>query len=163
MAFVYAVVNGKLSTFSRQDVEECVSDIFYEIYRTRDRIDLERGSLKSYIAVVANRRAINTFKKLCGKNIHISLEDYEHEWLSDDSDMESNLIKSETRETLLKEIEALGEPDNQIMIRKYYWGYTSKTISEELGMKEVTVKKRAERALIKLRKALGEEMLGGVF
>jgi RNA polymerase sigma-70 factor (ECF subfamily) len=60
MAFVYTIVYGKLSSIcNKQDIEECVSDIFYEIYRARNIIDLEKGSLKSYLAVLSKRTAID--------------------------------------------------------------------------------------------------------
>ena len=29
--YVYSIVKGKLNRFSRQDIEECVSDVFYTV------------------------------------------------------------------------------------------------------------------------------------
>ena len=38
---------------SKEDVEECVSDSFLSFYRHIDSVDLEKSSIKSYLAVIA--------------------------------------------------------------------------------------------------------------
>jgi RNA polymerase sigma-70 factor (ECF subfamily) len=42
--YVRAIVLGKLGGFSRQDIEECVSDVFYSIYQSRHTLDSGKGS-----------------------------------------------------------------------------------------------------------------------
>ena len=152
MAFVYTIVYGKLSDIcKKQDIEECVSDVFFEIYRTRSLIDLEKGSLKAYLAVVAKRRAIDVFRKHKGSAEEISLDEFDHDWFASKDSVTDN----ETSDILVDEIKALGEPDSQILIRKYYFGQSAKAIARALGLKENTVNKRASRALAKLKEALG--------
>ena len=156
MAFVYTIVHGKLSGIcTKQDMEECVSDIFYEIYKTRSLIDLEKGSFKSYLAVLAKRRAIDTFRK---KHTHagdIAINEFEQERIASDVSVEKAVIAGETADLLIQEIRALGEPESQIMIRKYYFGQSTKMIAKALGIKENTVDKKISRALQKLKQALG--------
>ena len=48
----------------------------------------------------------------------------------------------------------LGEPDEKILIWKFYYGYPTKTIASALGLKENTVDQKVRRGLEKLRKAL---------
>jgi RNA polymerase sigma-70 factor (ECF subfamily) len=152
MAFVYTIVYGKLSDVcKKQDMEECVSDIFFEVYRTRSLIDLEKGSLKAYLAVVAKRRAIDVFRKHKGNAEDVSLDAFGHDWLAS----KDSVTAGENSDILVDEIKALGEPDSQILIRKYYFGQSAKAIARVLGLKENTVNKRASRALAKLKVALG--------
>lgn len=152
MAFVYAIVHGKLSgVCKKQDIEECVSDIFFEMYRTRGLIDLEKGSLKAYLAILAKRRAIDVFRRLHGNVDDISLDEFDHDWFASKDSVTDN----ETSDILVDEIRALGEPDSQILIRKYYFGQSAKVIAGALELKENTVNKRASRALAKLKQALG--------
>lgn len=156
MAFVYTIVHGKLSgVCGKQDIEEAVSDIFYEMYRTRNIIDLGKGSLKSYLAVVSKRTAIDIYRKRRSKDGIISIDEFEHDWIASETDIEKDVIDSETSDLLIKEIMALGEPDSQIMIRKYYFGQTSKVIAKVLRIKENTINKKVSRALVKLQQALG--------
>ena len=156
MGFVYTIVYGKLSSIcNKQDIEECVSDIFYEVYRTRNLIDLEKGSLKSYLAVLSKRTAIDVFRKQQNNANDVSLDEFEHDWIAADTNVEKSAIESETRNLLIREIKALGEPDSQIMIRKYYFGQSSKIVSKALGIKENTINKKVSRALAKLKQVLG--------
>ncbi len=156
MGLVYTIVDGKLSSgCSKQDIEECVSDIFYEIYRTAHSIDLEKGSVKSYLAVLAKRKAINIYRKHKNSTDQVSMDEFDHDWMASDANVEEAVTGNETSDRLIDEIQALGDPDSQIMIRKYYFGQSTKIIAKALGLKENTVDKKVSRALAKLRQALG--------
>ena len=155
-AFVYTIVHGKLSGICKsQDIEECVSDIFYELYRTRNTIDFEKGSLKAYLAVLSKRKAIDVYRKKRGRSETVSIDEFDHDWIASGADVEGTVIVGETNDILINEINALGEPDSQIMIRKYYFGQSTKIIASALGIKANTIDQKASRALVKLRHALG--------
>lgn len=47
-----------------EDIEECISDVLTEIWRNRDRIDLTKGSLKSYIYGMTRHKAIDRRRAL---------------------------------------------------------------------------------------------------
>lgn len=154
---VYAIVYSKLNHFfTREDIEECVSSVFYEAYEKRNAIDLSKGTLKAYLAVIAKRRAIDLLRKNARhfENV-VPLEAY---------DLDSCMLKPcpdavgeadmETKDMLIKAVKALGEPDSEIFIRKYYFGQSSGKISELLGIKQNTIDKKVSRGLAKLRKIL---------
>ena len=156
MAFVYTIIYGKLyNVCDKQDIEECVSDAFFKLYQSREQIDLEKGSLKSYLAVLAKRTAIDRYRKIYSKGESISIDEYETELVDDRTDIENEIILNQTRELLLKETKSLGEPDSQIILYKYFFGHSAKAISKILNVKENTVNKKISRALEKLKKALG--------
>ena len=56
---------------------------------------------------------------------------------------------------LIKEVKALGEPDSEILMRKFYFSQSSKEIAEELNMTVSNVDTRTHRAIVKLRNKLG--------
>lgn len=159
IGYVYTIVYGKLSSVcNKQDIEECVSDVFYEIYKTRSNIDLKKGSLKAYLAVVSKRKAIDVFRKFRKKSGKVQIDEYNHDWIASNMDVEKAVTDKEANNLLIQEIKKLGQPDCQIMIRKYYYGQSSKVISKALGMKENTVNKRVSRVLVKLKEVLGGEL-----
>ena len=156
MRFVYSIVYGKLSGIAgKPDIEECVSDVFHELYRSRASIDWEKGSLKSYLAVISKRKAIDAYRKIQAKPEAFSLNEYESDIFPSNADVEKSVIDSEMSDILIREIRALGEPDSSILIRKYYFDESSKTIARALHLKENTVNKKVSRALAKLKKSLG--------
>ncbi|WP_242831743.1 sigma-70 family RNA polymerase sigma factor [Ruminiclostridium papyrosolvens] len=64
-------------------------------------------------------------------------------------------MDAETKDMLIRAIKALGEPDSEIFIRKYYLGQNSKEISGLMGIKQNTIDKRLSRGLSKLRTIVG--------
>jgi len=156
MAFVCAIVRGKLSEVcGKRDVEECVSDVFYEMYRMRESLDLTKGSLKAYLAVLAKRRAIDVYRKQRKtNNVLTSLDVRDCDVAPSPHNVEEAVADKELSLLLLKEIQELGWPDSQIVIRKYYFGQSTRTIAQALGIKENTVDKKKSRALAKLKQAI---------
>lgn len=158
MGLVYTIVKDKLgSQFGREDIEECVSTVFYEFYKKRDSIDLGKGSIKSFLAVIAKRRAVDLLRTNSGAFMRL-----------DDTDEnsieycgEQNATDMETKHVLIQGIKDLGIPDSEIFIRKYYLGQSTKMIAQVLGIKVNTIDKKISRGLAKLREALGGVLLDG--
>ena len=157
--FVHAIVVDKLSGIGNgQDIEECVSDVFHKIYLTRHRIDLGKGSLKSYLAVLAKRTAIDAYRKKRGKAHDVPFDELTEGPIDSNADVEQTVIEHEAKSLLLQAIKTLGEPDSEIIIRKYYFGQNSKSIALALGLKENTVNRKVSRALTKLEQSLGGKL-----
>ena len=151
MGICYSIIKNRLADFSQQEIEECVSDVFVDIFDGREHISLEKGSLKTYICVIARRKAAQKYKKLIQKQSLPLTEEFPI------TKNEYELI--ENRSVLLQCIKELGEPDSHIFIMKYYLGYSTKMIAEKFDLKQNTVDKKVQRGLEKLKKALQ----GGVF
>ncbi|MDF2613920.1 MAG: polymerase sigma factor, sigma-70 family [Clostridia bacterium] len=155
MGLVYTIVHSKIATIcSREDVEECVSDVFYEVYKNRTKIDLNKGSLKAFLALIAKRKAIDIYRRHYKQNSKVVSLETVNELEFADLNMDNEKIYSdkEQRRILIEEIKALGEPDSEILIRRYFFQQPSKAISEVMGIKVNTIDKRVSRALIKLKK-----------
>lgn len=154
---VYAIVCNRLSgVCSAEDIEECVSDMFYEFYKNIDRVDLQKGSIKAFLSVIGKRKSIDVFRR--AKNINAQTVSFDDLFYEDkDANTQSDIIKSQEKAELIKEIKALGEPDAEIFIRKYYLYQSTKQISKDLKLKENTIDKKVSRGLAKLKEALGGE------
>lgn len=56
---VYSITWRRLQgCLRKEDIEECVSDVFFELYRCRDKIDLSKGSLKTFLLTIAERQQL---------------------------------------------------------------------------------------------------------
>ncbi len=157
LGFVYKIAYSKLlGICSKEDIEEFVCDIFYEFYCNRDKINLEKGSIKALLTVFTKRRAINLFNKKTKEQEGISLyDDSLQNILIDNENVEQQILDTERKAKLITAIKSLGAPDSQILIRKHYLGQTLREISIDLDMRVKTVEKRYERALKKLRNVIG--------
>ncbi len=147
---IYHIVRERLSG-QDQDVEECVADVFTEFYYGIDKVDLNRGSIKAYLATIAARRSVDRFRRLSG---HEEIEEIEETVTDTSEGPEQQAIRSEENRIILEEIKKLGEPDSQILYRRYFLAQPVKDIAESLGMKSNSVTKRLSRALKVLKDRL---------
>lgn len=156
---MYAIAYNKLSSFcTREDIEECVSDIFVLFYEQKEAIDLSKGSIKSFLMILAKRTSIKRFQKACLSNtklISIDDESFSPQHLTANEDTTEPLIEKETRQMLIRGVKALKEPDCTIILRKYYLGETAKEIAKSVHMSQNAVQKRITRSLKKLKTILG--------
>ena len=154
---VYAVVKGKLSeSFCvSTDLEDCVADIFCEFYANIEKYDLSISSIKSYLCVLARYKATDVLRKR-GRQCCVSLDDADSLLqIADEFTVEGDFLEDELRREVLNAIKLFGEPDSSIIIRKYYFGESSKEIADALKMTVSNVDTRTCRALNKLRKMFG--------
>ena len=145
MGYCYYIVRNRLSGFSQEDIEECVSDVFLDAYKYREKIDLQKGGFRAFLAIVARRRAADHYAAAREKDTLLLEEGIKEEGKG---------LSFEEKEMLLAAIVALGDPDEKILIWKFYYGYPTKKIADFLGLKENTVDQKVKRGLEKLRKTL---------
>ncbi len=159
--YVYAIVFSKLrSCASREDIDECVSDIFAEIFIHYDPD--HTGSLQGYIGTIARRTAISAFYQFSGKSKSGQMVSFDSEEIPDlpsDADIEQDYEKKALRKLLLDKIAELGEPDATIIIQKYFYHEKSEDIARLVSLTPANVRKRSERALRKLKSLLTKEDL----
>lgn len=140
---------------TREDIEECVSDSFLAFYGEIDNIDLQKASIKAYLAVITRRKAIDLYRKL--KKASELISNDEAELVSESEDF---TLSHDRKSALFSAVTALGEPDTTIITRKFYLGETAAEIALKLGMSEDAVQKRIERSRKKLKAELGGVLNG---
>ena len=159
MGLICTVIKGCFSPytcFSAEDIEECASDVFYEFYKSMENFRPEQGSIKSYLCAIAKHKTIDVIRKRAFENTLISLDsDEEFLQIAGDFTVETELLLAEERKALFAEINALGEPDREIIVRKFYLREPTQAIAERLGLSAGNVDVRTHRALAKLREKIG--------
>ncbi len=155
--YVYTIVYSKLhGCASREDIEECVSDVFAQCFRHCDT-DME-GSLQGYIGIIAKRTAINAFYRLSRKSFpSFSLDDENTPEFQSSENIEQDYEAKAMRKYLLQKIEELSEPDSSIIIQKFYYQRNASQIGKMLSLNPVTVRKRCQRAVKRLKTILSKE------
>ena len=154
-AYVYAIAAEKLrSCGSREDIEECVSDIFAEIFICCDKGINESSGFKPLIAAIAKRTEIDFFRRLSvrsGRDVPIE-EAYDIP--ANGADITSAAERNELRRIIREQVEQLGEPDCTIISQQYFSGLTVREIAQKLSMTEAAVQKRSIRARKRLKRSL---------
>ena len=128
-----------------EDVRECVNDTFTEFYFKQDAFDPGKGTLKSWLALLARRRAIDRLRAAKAGGEAQPL---------DESLPAPSGLTPEDRLALQEALARLSPEEAELIRLQYFEGYTPKEIADRLGLPYETVKKRRQRALARLRKSL---------
>jgi len=135
---------------SVQDVEECVADTFIYLWENPHKFDPERGALKSWLSIIARTKAVDRCRDIAKRNT-VSLEDTP---IIDELGIVDDIIQEETRQVLIAAVNALGEPDREILVRRYYYDQKPKEIALALNMSVKQVDNRLYQTKLKLREAI---------
>lgn len=156
--YVYIIAATKLkSCGTAEDIEECVSDVFTEVFKKMNYLGDREGDLKGFIGVIAKRKAIDMYRKLSVKAYRtVSAEDEGIMEISSGENIIESAEMSERNSILLNKIKELGEPDTSIIIKQYYYNMTVAEIGKAISMTAAAVQKRSVRARQKLKNMLCE-------
>jgi len=154
--YVYAIVMNRLNrTGTREDIEDCVSAVFVDIYAALKAGYAEQGSIKSYIARIADRRAVDAFRRLSFRQNNTAADE-ELVNLSSQEDVQAETERKLMKKKLWEAVNSLGSPDSDIIIYQYYYNMKPRDIARRLNMTTGAVRKRSQRA----RNRLSEIMKG---
>ncbi|MBR3630429.1 MAG: sigma-70 family RNA polymerase sigma factor [Oscillospiraceae bacterium] len=149
--YVYAIIFRILRDCgTREDVEDCFAETFAEVIQRFDSI--REDHVKAYIGQAARNRALNYCRSLKSSRLHtMPLEDAQEPAEAHvETDTEGRLLQTE----LLRQVQALGEPDATIIVQKYYFNRKMADIAEMVGLTPHAAQVRCSRALKRLRTAM---------
>ena len=158
-SLVYAIAANKLhGCATSEDIEDCVSDIFVEVFRSLGSISAEKGSLKAFIATVAKRSAIDAFRRISYRtNITESIDRDGFQMPPSEENVEDAVCTRIRNRNILETIMSLGEPDSSIIIHQYYYNHTVRETAKALSMSVGAVQQRSLRARKRIAKLLEEK------
>ncbi|MBQ8297742.1 MAG: sigma-70 family RNA polymerase sigma factor [Ruminococcus sp.] len=156
---VYAIVLSKLKdSAEREDIEDCVSDVFVEFFQSAEAFSPSGGSLKGYLSTIAKRTAVDAYRRITyRRNKTSSIEDEEVRLPHSPDNPEQETEQKLFNQRLWQIILGLGEPDSSIIIRQYYYRQTNREIGKILSMTAAAVQKRSVRARKRMKQILLEE------
>jgi RNA polymerase sigma-70 factor (ECF subfamily) len=135
-----------------EDVEECVSDVYIRLWRKPGAFDPDRGTIKTYLSVMAKSISLNRYKTMA-KHREAVGNIAEAGYGEDISEL---VCREETNGQLLDAICGLRDPDPEIFIRRYIFGEKASAVASRLGMTTKDIENRLYRGKNKLRNILCE-------
>jgi RNA polymerase sigma-70 factor (ECF subfamily) len=139
-------------TGSQARAEDVLQEVFLRLWRSPDRFDPDRGTLRSFLLIDANARAI--------------------EWVRSETARRDREVRDGRRATsvgvsverevwarsvavhLDEALDALPDAERDAIALAYYGGYTYREVAERLGQPEGTVKSRIRSGLRRLHDRL---------
>lgn len=138
---------------SKQDAEEIAADAFVYLWEHPEKFDARRGTLRAWLTVVTRSRALDRCRELMRRRA----EPLDELGLADPLGVPETLFAGERRAALFAAVDALGEPDREILLRRYYYNQKPRQIAAALGLQTKQVENRLYQTKRRLREALGAE------
>ena len=138
-----------------EDMEECVADAFIQLWRNADAITDSRGSAKSWLCTVTKCKAIDRYRSIA-RSRDVSLKE---EIVLFSNGIFDQPLDAVLQRELLAAVHALGEPDQEILLRRYYYQQKPKDIAVAVELSVKQVENRLFRAKQSLRKQLEGETI----
>ena len=132
-----------------RDREECLADVSVKLWQTAGTFDGAKGSLRSWLTVLARNCALNRARAL--RQETPLGEDVPHGAGS----AEDELLRQERSRLLARAVQCLTAGEKELFYRKYYYGQSTSQMAAELGLTERGVEGRLYRLRQRLRDLLG--------
>ncbi len=152
---IYTEYQGKVMGYIRArvqsaaDAEDLCSGVFEKILLKIGDYDSEKSSLSTWIFTITRNTVIDFFRRN-----HPSDELDEN--LADDTEVDADLLRTETLSELAAALRKLPQNLAEIVVLRYYDGKPLTEIAEILGISYGAVKLRHQAALKSLRRELGD-------
>lgn len=138
---------------SKEDIEECVADVFLEVWLKIDKFDSQRSNLKNWILILAKYKALTYKRKLKRSQVE-NIEDFHPE---EPDTVEKLIIDRETQKRLLETINSFNRTDKELFIRRYFCNERIGDIMQSMGLSRSAVDNRLLRGRKIIKEVLSYE------
>ena len=148
---LWSIVGAVLSQVgTTEDMEECVADVFIDLWEHPQKYDESRGSLKAWLSVIARNKAIDRYRQ----KTKIQTIPLEETVLAQEMGVEPEM---ENREGLQEALAELTEEEREILLRRYVYQQKPKEMAVALGLSVKQIENRLYRIKAKMRKQMEQE------
>ena len=147
---LWSIVGAVLSQVgTTEDMEECVADVFIDLWEHPQKYDESRGSLKAWLSIIARNKAIDRYRQKT-KIQTIPLEEIVLAQMGVEPEMEN-------KEGLQEALAELTEEEKEILLRRYVYQQKPKEMAVALGLSVKQIENRLYRIKAKMRKQMEQE------
>lgn len=129
--------------------EDVVQDVFVSFWRSPEKYDPQRGSLRTFLLTIAHRRAVDVVRSETARARREETTPWE-----DSYDIEDEVWSKALSETVRKALEELAEDERRAIEMSYFGGLSYVEVARRLGAPEGTVKSRIRAGMRKLSMSL---------
>jgi RNA polymerase sigma-70 factor (ECF subfamily) len=143
-------------TRSAAIAEDVLQDVFTSLWCQPERFDPDRGSLRAYLGVVTQRRAVDALRVAARRLAREERAEMREPRTSDASDSPADV------DTVRRAIAQLPTEQRRAVELAFWQGMTHREVARTLGVPEGTVKSRLRLAQAKLRESLAPLVMESV-
>ena len=134
-------------TSNREDAEDLTNDVFLKAFKCLGNFDETKASASTWLFTIMRNTLTDHFRRY-----RIS-EELDEEFVAKD-DIEGSYLRKESLNELASALKKLPEDQRDIIILRYYDGFSLTEISEKLGISYGMVKVKHKSGLEAMKKLL---------
>lgn len=138
---------------SRDDAEDVLVDVFWQVWQQAARYDVSRGKPVAWLLTIARTRAIDSVRAH-GRRAANSDPVEDHAELSQPQGDADAFVLADTQHAVREALQTLPEQQRILLEMAYFEGMTHTEIASSLNQPLGTVKDRIRNGMMHLRKRL---------
>ena len=145
----------------REEAEDCLQEVFTQLWEKADRFDASKGNLYSFIVTMARNKAIDRIRSRAykdSKQEDHTISDFSLTPESDFNNPEEDLELTERANLVRSALQKLSSKEREVLKVAYYGGLSQTEISEKMEIPLGTVKYRMRQGMIKLKDFLKQDI-----
>ena len=139
---------------NRQDAEDVLTDVFWQVWQQAGRYDSSRGKPVAWVLTIARSRAIDRLRSSERQPVQTSNLLDEQKTISPEPPSPDPFVLKDTQQAVRQALQTLGEPQRIPLEMAYFQGMTHTEIAAALGQPLGTVKDRIRTGMMHLKKRL---------
>jgi RNA polymerase sigma-70 factor, ECF subfamily len=137
---------------SREEAEEVVQDVFWQLWKATLCYDPARGRFSTWLFSVARNRSIDRLRAANRAPLRSSAEELER--VAGAADLENETYLVERQKEVRAQLELLPDDQRAAIELAFFRGLTHGEIAAETGEALGTIKSRIRRGLLRLKQGL---------
>ncbi|WP_053955445.1 sigma-70 family RNA polymerase sigma factor [Inediibacterium massiliense] len=146
----YTILSGALN---KEDIEECVSDVFLDAWIKINEFDEEKGNFRTWLLILTKYKALTYKRKKKLTNI-INIEEFE---IKDSYNLEKQFFQRQEQETVIKTINTFNKIDKEIFFRRYFFGEKINDLAKAFNLSRSAIDNRLLRGRMAIKEELNYE------
>lgn len=131
-----------------EEIEECMDDVFLDVWNNIDRFDESKGSFRNWITAIARFRSIDYLRRYSRRRSEEDIAEYENK-LANDNMLE--IINEDISDSTEKLLGGLSDEDKDIILRYYWDDENVEKIADDYGVSSSSIYSRMSRARRRLK------------
>lgn len=149
-SLAYNILSG---SYSREDIEECVADVFLDAWVKISEFDETKANFRTWLLILTKYKALTYRRKKRLNNI-LHIEDVE---IEDNINLEKQIFLRQDQEQVIKIINSFEKTDREIFVRRFLLGEKINDLARAFNLSRTAVDNRLLRGRKLIKEGLNYE------
>jgi len=148
---VYFLAYNILKPYAvKEDVEECVSDVFFDALKKINEYDEQKGGFRNWLLILTKYKAL-TYRRKLNKETELNIDDIQ---TGSPRLVEKQVVDREEQEKIVKIINTFNKTDKELFIRRYFYDEKISDLMRSLNLSRAAVDNRLKRGRKIIKEAI---------